>query len=272
MLTIGQMAGIFNVSTKTLRHYESIGLFRPLKTGEDNQYRYYGLEQLTELRQIIWLRSMGIGLEIIRVLKLSGALQDDEKIKSILDEHAQHIRSEITRQQQLLENVLHMMDRIQKRGGIGMEPKVLRKESFTVVGLKWSNQQLHDGVGIPDHWNRFMSRAHEITGRINSNEFYGIGMPQQSGEFHYVAGFEASQDHVPDGMTAITVPEMTYAVFTHTGSLAHIWETREMIYSTWLPQHGLVPSSGILYELYDQRFRGPDHPETQIDLYVPIEN
>lgn len=272
MLTIGQMAGIFNVSTKTLRHYETTGLFCPIMIGEDNQYRYYGLEQLAELRQIIWLRSMGVGIEIIRALKLSGVLQDDEKIRSMLEEHAQNIRIEIERQQQLLNNVARMIERIHKKGGVKMEPKVVWKTSFTIVGLKWSDHQLNDGVGIPDHWNRFMSRAHEVIGRTNTNEFYGIGMPEQSGEFHYVAGFEASREHIPDGMVAITVPEQTYALISHTGSLVHIWETREIIYSTLLPKHGLIPTSGILYELYDNRFRGPHHPETQIDLYVPIES
>jgi predicted transcriptional regulator YdeE len=52
-----------------------------------------------------------------------------------------------------------------------------------------------------------MSRAHEVTSRTNTNEFFGIGMPEHSGEFHYVAGFEVSKEQVPDGMVAIRVPE-----------------------------------------------------------------
>ncbi|RBH45754.1 MerR family transcriptional regulator, partial [Pseudomonas sp. MWU13-2860] len=41
MLTIGQLARCHGLSTKTLRHYDSIGLFRPALTGRDNGYRYY---------------------------------------------------------------------------------------------------------------------------------------------------------------------------------------------------------------------------------------
>ncbi|WP_134547189.1 MerR family DNA-binding transcriptional regulator, partial [Pseudomonas aeruginosa] len=46
MLTIGQLARIFEISTKTLRHYDAIGLFVPARTGSDNGYRYYQPEQI----------------------------------------------------------------------------------------------------------------------------------------------------------------------------------------------------------------------------------
>jgi predicted transcriptional regulator YdeE len=264
------MAGIFNVSTKTLRHYENIGLFSPITKGQDNQYRYYGFGQLAELRRIIWLRSMDIGVETIRALKLSGALQDDAMVHLILEEHAQTILNEIEKQQQLLRNVQRMMNHLNQTGGTKMQPKLVRKASFSIVGLSWSNKELENGVGIPIHWERFMSRAHEITGRTNLTEFYGIGTPQDSGEFIYIAGFEAISTQIPEGMVSINVPEQTYAVFVHSGSLANIWDTREAIYSKFLPENGLVPSNASMYELYDHRFQG-NSPESQIDLYVPIE-
>lgn len=49
MLTIGQLARIFEISTKTLRHYDAIGLFVPARTGSDNGYRYYQPEQIEQL-------------------------------------------------------------------------------------------------------------------------------------------------------------------------------------------------------------------------------
>lgn len=271
MLTIGQIAGIFNVSTKTLRHYETIGLFSPIKKGYDNQYRYYGFGQLAELRRIIWLRSMDIGVETIRALKSSGALQDDATVHRILEEHEQAIRNEIEKQQQLLSNVRRMINHLNQTGGMGMQPKIVRKASFTIVGLSWSNKELENGVGIPMHWERFISRSHEIAGRTNSTEFYGIGTPQDSGEFIYIAGFEAISTQIPKGMLSITVPEQTYAIFTHKGSLVNIWDTREAIYGKFLPENGLAPSNASMYELYDHRFQG-NNPESQIDLFVPIED
>jgi DNA-binding transcriptional MerR regulator len=76
MLTVGQLARIFNVTAKTLRHYDAVGLFAPEKIGEDNQYRFYSPEQLPELRQILFLRTMGLGIEVISELKKNGTLDD----------------------------------------------------------------------------------------------------------------------------------------------------------------------------------------------------
>jgi DNA-binding transcriptional MerR regulator len=46
MLTVGQMARIFQITPKTLRHYDAIGLFSPIRIGEDNLYRYYASVQV----------------------------------------------------------------------------------------------------------------------------------------------------------------------------------------------------------------------------------
>jgi DNA-binding transcriptional MerR regulator len=40
------MARICNISTKTLHHYEAIGLFLPAEIGKENQYRYYQPRQI----------------------------------------------------------------------------------------------------------------------------------------------------------------------------------------------------------------------------------
>lgn len=53
-----------NVTSRTLRHYDEIGLLRPARVG-GNGYRYYEREQLLRLQQILLLRELGLGLEAI---------------------------------------------------------------------------------------------------------------------------------------------------------------------------------------------------------------
>ena len=67
MLTIGQMARCHGLTTKTLRHYDSIGLFPPALTGRDNGYRYYSPEQIVTLGRIAWLRQLGMSLSLIHI-------------------------------------------------------------------------------------------------------------------------------------------------------------------------------------------------------------
>lgn len=56
------------VTSRTLRHYDDIGLLAPAFVGP-NRYRYYELAQLLRLQQILVLRELGLGLgEIAPVL------------------------------------------------------------------------------------------------------------------------------------------------------------------------------------------------------------
>ena len=65
-LSIGQMARLNNVSIKTLRYYDEIGLFRPYEVDIATGYRYYSIEQFKELDIILYLKMMGVPLKDIK--------------------------------------------------------------------------------------------------------------------------------------------------------------------------------------------------------------
>jgi AraC family transcriptional regulator len=74
-------------------------------------------------------------------------------------------------------------------------------------------------------------------------------------------------------MEALTVPAGTYAVFTHYGPLFGengLNTSYEYIYGHWLPQSGYELSGAPELELYDERFDPNGSPQSEMDLYVPI--
>ena len=76
MFTIGAFAGLAGVSAKVLRSYDGLGLFRPVWIDPSSGYRFYSPAQLPELRRILALRDMGIGLGEIGRLVAGGDLRD----------------------------------------------------------------------------------------------------------------------------------------------------------------------------------------------------
>jgi predicted transcriptional regulator YdeE/DNA-binding transcriptional MerR regulator len=268
MLTIGQLSHMFNISPKTLRHYDSIDLFKPSKIGEKNQYRYYTPDQFTDLRQILLLRSLGIGLEVIRQLKSSGALEDFATIKRISEEQASKIKKEIKAQEKLLLEVERTISYMETIGRTFIEPQIVQKKAFTVIGLEWSSQD--PARSIPDVWEELLTRLPEIRVPADIKSFYGICISEPGEGFKYAAGATVNEISPPDGMKVFSIPEQTYAVFTHMGPVSYISETMEKIYRYWLPQQGLTPGRMDL-ELYDDRFLGPENEYSQIDLYVSIQ-
>ena len=69
MLKIGEFSALSQVSIKTLRYYDEVGLFRPVEIDRESGYRYYSVSQLTQLHRILALKDLGLSLErIARVL------------------------------------------------------------------------------------------------------------------------------------------------------------------------------------------------------------
>ncbi|MGG4038526.1 MerR family transcriptional regulator [Heyndrickxia ginsengihumi] len=64
-LSISEMAAIHHITRQTLIYYDKIGLFTPACTDE-NGYRYYTVDQIPFLREICFLKSIGIKLKDIK--------------------------------------------------------------------------------------------------------------------------------------------------------------------------------------------------------------
>jgi DNA-binding transcriptional MerR regulator len=62
MFTVGGFARIAGVSAKVLRAWDGAGLFAPAWVDPSSGYRYYTPAQLPDLRRILALRDVGVGL------------------------------------------------------------------------------------------------------------------------------------------------------------------------------------------------------------------
>ena len=63
MLKIGDFSQLAQVSVRTLRYYDEMGLLKPAQTDRFTDYRYYSLEQLGRLNRILALKELGFSLE-----------------------------------------------------------------------------------------------------------------------------------------------------------------------------------------------------------------
>jgi AraC family transcriptional regulator len=170
--------------------------------------------------------------------------------------------------------------------GVTMEPKIVQKRSFDVVGMEITTTHRNNwkNMDIAKLWIRFNERVGEIADRVDADVSYGIcgdvtdetsiscEMTQDT-EYGELVSVEVSQiDRVPSGMIGRTVPGRTYAVFTHKGPLFpnYLQQTYDYIYGTWLPRSGRELDGGWDFERYDERFTGVDDPDSEFGIYVPI--
>lgn len=114
MYTIGQFALILKVSTRTLRHYDEIDLLKPQHINQENNYRYYGREQLGLGKSIVKLKEYGLSLEEIREIVI-----EEKNYKEIIKKRLDFIKREIsklTNMKESLDKILREEDLISKPG------------------------------------------------------------------------------------------------------------------------------------------------------------
>ncbi|GAA3392416.1 MerR family transcriptional regulator [Streptomyces roseoviridis] len=81
--SIADVARMSGVTTRTLRHYDEIGLLPPAWTAS-NGHRYYEESQLLRLQQILLMREMDVGLREIRAVLDSRA----DRVAVLREHHA----------------------------------------------------------------------------------------------------------------------------------------------------------------------------------------
>lgn len=93
--TINELAKLSNVTTRTLRYYDQLGLLIPAQIGH-NGYRYYNRENLLRLQQILFFRELDVPLKEIQILidgpnfDLVDALQ---KHRNALEKRAKRVKT-----------------------------------------------------------------------------------------------------------------------------------------------------------------------------------
>ncbi|MFA8342931.1 MAG: GyrI-like domain-containing protein [Rhodothermaceae bacterium] len=162
--------------------------------------------------------------------------------------------------------------------GFTMKPELKEIEEFTVVGME-KTVTLKTNYLIVELWEKFSQRIDEIKNRIGT-EYFEVCKPFEEGEkekftedseFTKVASVKVSKvEDLPEGMTAVTVPGGKYAVFTHKGKSMEIKSTYEYIWGKWVPSTDLEVDLRYSFELYDERFLGPENPDSEMEIYIPI--
>jgi predicted transcriptional regulator YdeE len=161
------------------------------------------------------------------------------------------------------------------RGVVKIE--VQAEKARTIAGMETFVQQTKT---IPQPivgklWHDFMQRIEELADRADPPRSYGIlsyKPPYGPGQdFAYLAGVEVGREApLPEGFTRRTLPERLVAVVTYQGLGREIVQAWRFFHEEWSPSSGYEALDDYDYEAYDQRFYGPDHEQSTLEVHFPI--
>lgn len=186
LYSIGQVSKICNISQKTLRYYDKIGLIKPDKVDDSNNYRYYSRETLLFVPVIKYYKQMGFKLEEMQEL-LTGSSYSrhvrkfNDKLAEL--EHQMHElqvattsirdwRDLILEAQTVLENnvsevSVKYMEHVK---GCYMEQDFKDNYLETIINIDWTNYLEEIGISITGavmaYFSDFKSKMQKRSVRI----------------------------------------------------------------------------------------------------------
>ncbi|EHL31599.1 MerR family transcriptional regulator [Legionella drancourtii] len=187
--TVKQLAKISGVSSRTLRFYDEIDLLKPAFYG-DNNYRYYGEEQLLILQQILFFRELGFPLnDIRRIIKSDGfdklealtahksiLLEQFEKtavLINTIDKTIAHIRGNV------------IMSDIEMYEGFDVQ-KQQEYEHYLIKKGTMTQEEINTSWKNISHWKKSDWDVHKNEGEIISQGLVNAMLNQAKPDAHEV--------------------------------------------------------------------------------------
>ncbi len=135
MLAIGDFSQLGQVSVRTLRHYDELGLLKPAHVDRFTNYRYYSIDQLPRLHRILMLKDLGFSLE--QIASLLNETLSAEQLRGMLLTKQAELRQDIVERQAQLQRVEARLRLVEQEGQLSQYDVVLKKaESQKIVSVR----------------------------------------------------------------------------------------------------------------------------------------
>jgi DNA-binding transcriptional MerR regulator len=109
LLTVGVVAQRSGLTAKALRHYDRIGLLRPVRVDGATGYRLYRSDQVAEARLVGLLRSLDLPLDQVRTAVAAWKDGDYDALSTELRQHRARMDARVTRMRGALHRIDHLL-------------------------------------------------------------------------------------------------------------------------------------------------------------------
>lgn len=152
MFKIGDFSKIGLVSIKTLRHYAEIGLLQPAYIDDQTGYRYYQVDQLPRLNQIMALKDLGFSLSQVKTMLDDNLSVDD--MRELLAKRRSQIQEQIQAEMQRLAWIEAKIDFVEREGKMpNSQPMIKNTPAMNVLAIREPAPNM-------SNWGEMITRTH----------------------------------------------------------------------------------------------------------------
>lgn len=234
LYSIGEVADLCQVSRKTLRYYEQVGVLLPDEVGSNN-YRYYDRDSLLSVPIIRYYKQMGFRLEELRQLMEGGNfLRMSQEFQAKLREHEQMER-EIFRMKQFISDWYDLINEAQIVLASEIDEvsiKILKSESLLAMADTFDYNYKESTINIT--FTNFVSEVNNaITGPVMIQ--YPDWRQKRDGQCRHVQILQKSFLPPPEESTFV-MPDGLYLSTYHSGPHEGLYKAYDRI-EKWAKKH-----------------------------------
>jgi DNA-binding transcriptional MerR regulator len=284
MFKIGDFSQLGQVSIRTLRLYDELGLLRPAQIDKFTGYRFYSIEQLPRLNRILALKDLGLSLEQIGDL-LKRDLPAD-RLREMLKTKQTDIARQMREMQSQLRRVEARLKQIEQEGQSPKYEVVIKSVAAqTILSARGIVPTLDDMVGLrcrlyedvyhwlADHAVRPLEPEMAI---YHNSEYVEQDIDMEAAiPIESIGPIESAPPDrlLNDRVTVRELPAVeTMATVIHRGEMWDVGQAITALY-TWLGQHGYA-SNGPYRELHlfwrELEIETTQFENVTVEMQVPI--
>jgi DNA-binding transcriptional MerR regulator len=271
MIKIGDFAKLSQVTVRTLRYYEEVGLLKPVQVDRYTGYRYYQIEQLPRLNRILALKDLGFALDQIAQLLTTDL--PAAQLRGMLRLKQAELQQQVQEAQERLARIEARLNQIEQEDTIPDYDVVLKRVDAQRVAL------VRDIIPTQEQINQTFNRLFdEVQTAIQRNQagftgpaialWYDSGM--QPHDMHVAAAIGTSGTLAADDRVHIEeLPAVEHmASVVHHGPFATLSQAYGALFG-WIEANG-YQITGPSREVYLQYERDGDQNQYVTELQAPV--
>ena len=256
ILKIGDFSQLAQVSTRTLRHYDQLGLLKPIQIDQFSDYRLYSLDQLPRLNRILALKDLGLSLE--QISEVIDTPLPASKLHAMLDAKQTQVEQQLREEKAQLMRIRARLRQIEEEDQPTSADVVLKPtEPQMVLSVRQAAPTMQE---VLSHRRKLYDSAYEWLARhaLNTHAttemmiYHNSEYVEENVDMEAVVTLNDADVEPTQLSAAMCIRELSacadMATTVHHGTLFAARETLTALYA-WIAQNGYT-SSGPCREMH----------------------
>ena len=269
LLSISQLAKLRKLTPETLRHYDRIGLIKPVYVDPQTKYRYYSIRQYEKIGTIKELRQLGMSLDLIVEYFTDRNL---EKSNQILTNYADNMLFEIQEKMAVYRVLQKKLEFLKSLSSIAPAGVVYEREmpprAILSFGEKAGGPKEHALILTKLEW--YLNETAPILASDRVGVYAGEELLTPTEDYIPAVPFLFLEDPALSSPYRRQLPGGRYlCLYYHNGNLERYNDSFELV-KTYMNEHCLKVNGSILQIYKLDVTLTSSAAETIIELQVPV--